>query len=95
MDKADRIKVKAIMAVLAKKYKLPIDTIEEIVNSPYLFTYEKLKNLNLEEVNSEEETNELKTNFNYKGLGKLYLNYPSLAAKRIRINSVSKINNKK
>jgi hypothetical protein len=92
MDKVDKIKLKQLIAKLAQKYNLSEETIKNIVESPYHFTYEKLKDLDLDEVKSEDEANELKTNFNYKGLGKLYLNYPSLKARQIRKNSVSKIN---
>lgn len=95
MDKADKIKVKNLIAKIANKYKLPSSVIESIVNSPYHFTYEKINEYNLDEVNSEEEASVLKTNFNYKGLGKLYLNYPSLVAKKIRVTNALEINSKR
>lgn len=92
MDKADKIKVKNLMARIAQKHKLPLSVIENIINAPYNFTYEQLKDYNLDEVESEEEANALKTNFNYKGLGKLYLNYPSLLARKKRKDNASKLN---
>ena len=94
MDKLDRIKVKKIIASLAKKYGLPTEVIQNITDSPYLFTYEKLKDLKLDNIKSEDEATQLKTNFNYKGFGKLYLNYPSLVARKNRQTNALKINNK-
>ncbi|MGK2864880.1 MAG: hypothetical protein ACSLE0_23310 [Chitinophagaceae bacterium] len=91
MDKTDRIKVKNLMAKMAQKYKLPLDVIEKIINSPYWFTYEQLKDYNLDEM-SVEEAKALKTNFNYKGLGKLYLNPPSLKVRQQRRKDALKIN---
>lgn len=95
MDKADRVKVKKIIETLSKKYNLPTEVIQNITDSPYLFTYEKLKDLKLDGVNTKEEVDALKTNFNYKGLGKLYLNYHSLLVSKNRKSNYLKINSKR
>ena len=95
MDKKDRIKIKQLIAIIAKRYNLPEDVVENIVNSPYLFTYEKLKDMDFTEVQTEEDADKLKTNFNYKGLGKLYFNYRTLIVNRQRKEEYYKINNKR
>lgn len=91
----DRLKIKQLVLKLSNKYGLSAKEIEELVNSPYHFTYDKLKDLEIEHIESEEEANSLKSNFNYKGLGKLYLSYPALVARKKRKNNASLINNKK
>lgn len=91
MDK-DKLRVRQLVLKLAKKYNKTAQEIEEIVNSPYHFTYEKLKEIDFDKVESEDEANELKTNFNYKALGKLYFSYPALVTRRKRIRNASKLN---
>lgn len=91
MDK-DKVKVKQLMDRLAYKYKISAKEIEEIVNSPYHFTYEKLKELKLDEVESEDEAKSLKTNFNYKAFGKLYFSWDALQNRRKRRDNALKIN---
>ena len=88
----DKLKVKQLIHKLARKYKMTAREIEEIVGSPYHFTYEKLREINFDEVNNEEEANSLKTNFNYKALGKLYFSYPALVTRKKRRTNASKLN---
>jgi Glu-tRNA(Gln) amidotransferase subunit E-like FAD-binding protein len=95
MDKADRIKLKQLISTIAKKYGLSAEIVENIVNSPYLFTYEKLKDMDFSKVESEEDANKLKTNFNYKGIGKLYFNYRTFEVNKQRKEEYLKINNKR
>jgi hypothetical protein len=95
MDKADRIKLKQLISTIAKKHGLSAEIVENIVNSPYLFTYEKLKDMDFSKVESEEDANKLKTNFNYKGIGKLYFNYRTFEVNKQRKEEYLKINNKR
>lgn len=82
------------MEQVGKEFGMNIGTVENIVNSPYFFTRDKLKDLDLDSVNSEEEANALKTNFNYRGLGKLYLSYKALLARKSRKINALKMNEK-
>jgi hypothetical protein len=95
MDKADRIKLKQLISKIAKKHGLSAEIVENIINSPYLFTYEKLKDMDFSKVESEEDANKLKTNFNYKGIGKLYFNYRTFEVNKQRKEEYLKINNKR
>lgn len=91
---SNKVQLKKILKSLSLKYNMPVAEIEELVNSPYLFTHEKLKEIDIDSVNSEDEANLLKTNFNYMALGKLYLSWPSLKLRKKRIENASKINKK-
>lgn len=74
---------------LAKKYGLREDEVLEIINSPYVFTEKTVNALDLKDV-TEEEFNQLKTNFIYKYLGKFHTNYPTIDYNRRRINNLKK-----
>lgn len=91
MDK-NKALIKQLYFKLARKYNMTAKEIEEIVTAPHLFTYEKLKELKFDEINSEEEAQSLKTNFNYKALGKLYFSWPALQTRKIRQKNASKLN---
>lgn len=67
-------KLKPVIKKLARKYDLTEDQVNSIIESPYAFTKETLKNLELDKELSREEVSKLKTNFIYKYIGKLYLN---------------------
>lgn len=69
---------KILVNKLAKKYNLTPEQVIEIKNSPFEFIRKTTKDLNFENINSEEEFNNLKTNFNIPRLGKLYANFFNL-----------------
>jgi hypothetical protein len=94
MTKADEIKIKQLIHKLGLKYKLSDEVIKNIIDSPYEFTYEKLREVVLDGVTTEEELDKLKTNFNYKGLGKLYVDYPSLLKREKQKNFINILNKK-
>lgn len=70
-------KLKPLRVKLARKYGLTEEQISEIVDSPYGFTEETINNLELDNL-TEEEFSQLKTNFIYKYIGKLYINLKTL-----------------
>ena len=74
-NKVDEDKIKALIHKIGLKYHLQDKVINKIINSPYQFTRETIKNLNFENIESEEDFDKLKTNFIYLYLGKLYTNY--------------------
>lgn len=95
MAKSDDLKIKNLIHTLGLKYGLSDKEIEAIVNSPHLFTKEKMIELELEPGMSEEEFANVKTNFGYKGLGLLYIDY-KIYKKRIKQKeNINNINNKR
>lgn len=95
MDKRDTQKVDMLIHRLSLKYMLPADTIRNIVNSPYIFADGIIRALNLDSINTEEDLKSKKTNFNFKGFGKLYVSYPLLNNRNRRINNMNNLNIKK
>jgi hypothetical protein len=81
MDSVDKQKLKKLMHELSLKYNLSANEIKEIVESPYEFAASKLKTINWDEIDNEEKLGELKTNFNFKSLGKLHAHWPLLNRK--------------
>ena len=77
MTKADEVKVNKLIHKLGLKYHLRDSEIKEIVESQFRFTYDKIKSLDLEE-----DVEELKTNFIFKYLGKLYIDKKQLNKKK-------------
>jgi len=95
MDKRDRQKIDMLIHRLSLKYRLSKETIRNIVDSPYIFADKIVREINLDKVNTEEELKDIKTNFNFKGLGKLYVSYPLLENRNRRMNSMNNLNIKK
>jgi len=56
---------------IAKEYKIPLSIVDQIYNSQFLFAKEVIEQLEVKG-KTKEELEKLKTNFNYKYLGKLY-----------------------
>lgn len=73
MNKSEDFKVNQLIHKIGLKYNLRDIEVKEIVESQFRFTYEIIKGLNLKNL-TELELKELKTNFIYKYLGKLYIN---------------------
>lgn len=74
-NKVDEDKIKILIHKIGLKYNLQDKVINKIINSPYQFTTETIKALKLDNIETEEEFNKLKTNFIYLYIGKLYTNY--------------------
>lgn len=60
-------KINILYRKLSTKYNIPIKEIENIVRSQYKFTIEKVKQIDKNNI-----TDDTKTNFSYKYLGKFY-----------------------
>lgn len=84
-------KLKPLISKLAKEHNLSEDEINEIVNSPYVFTKETIDELQLKDV-TEEEFSKLKTNFIYKYIGKIYTQYRIVNSKRTKRGITNKTN---
>lgn len=66
---------KDIVRELSIKYKLTEEQIAEIIESPFIFIRSVIKNINVNEVKTEEEFKLKTKNFNIPCIGKLYANY--------------------
>jgi hypothetical protein len=95
MDKKDKDMVDALIHRLGLKYQLSDKIIKEITSAPYLFTKEVMKDLNLDDVKTQEDLLELKTNFYYKGLGKLHIPFSRVNRRNKQRESIKKINKKR
>lgn len=95
MEKSDKLKIKNLIHSLGLKYGLSDKEITNIVNSPHLFTKEKMLELELDPNLTEEEFNDIKTNFGYKGLGLLYIDYKMFNKRMKQRENINNINNKR
>jgi hypothetical protein len=74
-NKVDEDKIKILIHKIGLKYNLQDKVINKIINTPYQFTKETIKDLKLEKIESEEDFQKLKTNFIYLYIGKLFTTY--------------------
>jgi hypothetical protein len=95
MTKDEHKKIKALIHKLGLKYNLSDDVVKRIVESPYEFAHSILKEAKLDGIQSEDELGEHKTNFNFKALGKLYVNYPSLERREKQKEFINILNKSK
>lgn len=75
---------------IARKYDIPESVAEDIFNSQFKFYRTIMSNTNLDDIKTEEEFNELKTNFYFKYIGKFFISWKKVI--KIR-ESVNKKNN--
>lgn len=91
-NKVDKKKINDLIHSIGLKYQLSDEVIKEIINSPYLFAYEKIRELEISNITTEEELNEIKTNFYFKGLGKLHIPFSRINRRIKQRESAIKIN---
>jgi len=75
-------KVKLEYKKLSLKYNVPIKEIEAIIKSPYKFTREVIRDVNVNTITD----NKTKTNFLYKYLGKYYIDVNKLIKRNEKRN---------
>lgn len=95
MNRIDSKKVKALIHKLGLKYKMRDEDIKHLVESPYEFSALQIKKIDLEDKTTVEEVDDLKTNFNYLGFGKLYFSRLLVNKKFKQSNNIKKINSKR
>ena len=66
-DKIHQTKINALIHRLGLKYGLSDAVVKELVNSPYIFAKGIMKDLDFGKIETEEELEEAKTNFYFKG----------------------------
>ena len=76
MSSIDDDKINKLIHRIGLEFQLRDEEVRKIVNSPYKFTREKITNLSLDGIETEEDFNKIKTNFIYVYIGKLYTSYP-------------------
>ena len=84
MGNIHKDKVDALIHRIGLKYQLTDDKIREIVEAPYRFAHEIIKELDTSKIKTEEELNELKTNFYFKNIGKLHIPFARVEKKNKR-----------
>jgi len=94
MTKEDQ-KLNKMFHSLSLKYNMPVKDIKELVNSPYEFTEEKLKTIDINKINSTEDEENVDTNFIYKYIGKLHTNFKLINRRRKQSEAFRKINKAK
>lgn len=96
MSKIDKLKINALIHKIGLKYNLTDSVIKDIVDSPYIFTVETIKELNLDNIKTEEELSVIKSNFLYRAFGRIYVSFPlinrrnNLKSKSINLNKWKK-----
>jgi len=78
MNSIDEEKVRRLIHRIGLEFNLKDEDVKKVISSPYKFTREVITNLDLENIKTEEELKELKTNFIYQSIGKLYVNFRML-----------------
>lgn len=94
-DKRQEKKINELYHRLSLKYGLSKEEIKQIVESPYEFTKETLKDIDVNKIQSEEDADNTKTNFIYKYWGKLYTNFKLINRRRKQSEAFKQINKKK
>lgn len=94
MDKTDEVKVKKLIHRLGLKYNLRDEEIKQIINSPFEFAAEKYREMDLKSITTEDELDNLKTTFLFKGFGKLFVSYALINRRNKQKQNSFKLNNK-
>mgnify|MGYP000200434711 CR=1 FL=1 len=94
-NKIDEKKIKALIHSIGLKYNLSDHIIKEIVESPYEFTSIIMKELDLDDIKTEEDLSKIKTNFIYKAFAKLYINFPLINRRNKQKENIINLNNSK
>jgi hypothetical protein len=80
MKKSDDEKIKQILHRVGLNNNLRDDDVRKIFESQFKFTYDTIRELELKEITGE-QLDDLKTNFQYKYIGKLFINKEILKKK--------------
>lgn len=83
MTKIDEKKINDTIHSIGLNNFLVDSEVRKIVESQFRFTYETIKNLNLEQLTDEEIEN-TKTNFTYKHIGKLFTSPDIIKRNKLR-----------
>lgn len=76
---------------VANRTSVSIDTVNLIYKKMFKFIVEKVKSINIDEINSLDEYRKYKTSFNLQHLGKLYLNYKIIKKRNESIGNTTDV----
>lgn len=76
---------------VANKTGISIDTVNLIYKKMFKFIVEKIRLININEINSLDEYRKYKTSFNLQHLGKLYLNYKIIKKRNESIGNTTDV----
>lgn len=93
-DKLDLVKVKNIIHTVGLNNNLTDSEVTKIIESQFRLAYDVIKDLNLKDILPEEVEN-IKTNFYFKYIGKLYVNKESLEQLKRKDDFYNKLINNK
>lgn len=71
------------------------EEVRKIVESPYELAKEVINGLEIKTIETEEEFNQIKTNFLFKYLGKLHTNFKTIKGRQKQSNTFKQINKSK
>lgn len=91
-SKIDEQKLKALVHRLGLKYNIRDEDIQKIVDAPYIFASQTIRDLELSNVKTEEDLDQLKTNFYFKCLFKLYVPFNRVCRRNKQKVTYKKIN---
>ena len=76
---------------VANRTGISINTVNLIYKKMFKFIVEKVRSINIDEINSLDEYRKYKTSFNLQHLGKLYLNYKIIKKRNESIGNTTDI----
>ena len=76
---------------VANRTSISIDTVNLIYKKMFKFIVEKIRSINIDEINSLDEYRKYKTSFNLQHLGKLYLNYKIIKKRNESIGNTTDV----
>lgn len=94
MNKINEKKVNDIIHTIGLNNNLTDSQVREIIESQFRFTYKTIRTLQLSGL-TDEEIDNLKTNFYYKYIGKLYTNSEVIKSHNRRIEHINRLKQQK
>lgn len=76
---------------VAEKTGVPVETVILIYKKYFKFIVDKIKSININEINSFDDYRKYKTSFNLQHLGKLYLNYKIIKKRNESIGNTTDV----
>lgn len=87
MNEVDRKKVNDLIHSIGLKNNLRDSEVKEIVEAQFRFAYEEIRKLSFDDL-TDEEIDNLKTNFYFTYIGKLYTNSKMVKNTKKRIDKI-------
>lgn len=95
MSKISEVKIKNLIHSMALKYNMSDEDMKNLLNSPYEFAKIKINKMDLKSIETKEELDKTKTNFMFRSLFKLVVEWRTVNGKLKKRDNINKENNKK